>query len=1061
MKKLFYISMLLMLIAGIVLPCVDIEAAKQPENLYTSSAGIKHVVSSNTDITYTGNSWTDSDGNTKYEYVARISQAPIYNIDGTPVDCSWHGSEDAYVIVNNVFSAQVIGSYIVTMYQGQTMSWNPIVLVDSKEYAAKGNPVLLTVDPVNPNYQNNVLEWDYEVCVRRVRVIEGMIQETWIFDKNPKGTVWINSNTQQSAGFVWAIAPYAYDANDNALIINEYKQVMASEFDRAVYPVTIDPTETYYTSASDGMIMSASTPWATSWAQDPGSNVYDVLTWFQIGSRDNGGGNWYIGRVGLFFDTSAIPDSATISAANLSLYGKTDGSVADFNISITNGQPTYPHDPLVVGDYGKAYYSGIGNAGFNTSGFSTAGYNNISLNSTGMGWISLTGTTKFMVRSFKDINGTAPTSNEYVYAYSYEQGAGFRPYLEVTYAGSGVPTVTTNPVTYVTKTSARLNGYVNADGGEADTVSFNYQPWYNSAWNDCIEFTINASYVDADLTNFPVLVTGSQLNTTDPDFWTSTRANGSDILFTASDGVTKLNRELVSFCTSTYSMECYVNVTTVDDTADTKFYMYYNNSAGLENNSTATWDTDFHLVYHMNDNPNTSTIQDSTAGNRDGTKIGANEPLETTGAFNGDKAQFFDGVNDRINFVGNITNVTNQTAELYLTVNSTSVANNRYITSYGYLHHYIAINQSTITMRGDNAGAMTKTLITFSANNWFIYAGTYSQNGTYSWFDGMANGSPLSTTQYTKLPTTLSGTYIDNGTYNGTMTEYRLSNVTRSDAWLDATYHTLMTPTNFAPVTDVFNTTSTQSKNTGDSFYISQTGLVASSLYGYKAEAVNSYGTAWGHWLFFNISVTLGAPSNGLCNPTSSSIELTWSKGGNSSHTYIRWKTGSYPTGTADGNLLCNTSDVGYTHSGLTSGTTYYYRLWGEDGGTYSTTNTTIMCTTLAGAGVTSTPVAPSEPDTWTSGTNSSTIENLPIYDIGNSFWDTFSFPHNTGWMIASLSLVMVSGFIIYSRSKNLLVAILTVMIFSIVLSIIGMMPMWFVYAFAITSLGMSWKELR
>jgi len=190
------ILFLIVMLVSMCLPQLTLADSGKKGDIYAFSAGVSVVVDNNVDVTYTGKTWKEN-GNNKYEYIARISQAPIYNDDGSLVDCSWHGSEDAYIIINNVFSAQVIGAYITTTYQGQSMSWNPVVLVDSKEYVAKGSPKVLSADPINENYNNNTLEWDYGVCVRRVRVIEGLIQETWIFDKDPKGTVWIKDNAQK------------------------------------------------------------------------------------------------------------------------------------------------------------------------------------------------------------------------------------------------------------------------------------------------------------------------------------------------------------------------------------------------------------------------------------------------------------------------------------------------------------------------------------------------------------------------------------------------------------------------------------------------------------------------------------------------------------------------------------------------------------------------------------------------------------------------------------------------------------------------------------------------
>jgi len=95
--------------------------------------------------------------------------------------------------------------------------------------------------------------------------------------------------------------------------------------------------------------------------------------------------------------------------------------------------PTYPHDPLQVGDYNKSNYSGVGGV-LSTDDFSITSYNYLTLTATGRGWINKTGMTKLCLRADTEIAGTTPTSYEIIQIYSGNQGNPNRkPILQVTY----------------------------------------------------------------------------------------------------------------------------------------------------------------------------------------------------------------------------------------------------------------------------------------------------------------------------------------------------------------------------------------------------------------------------------------------------------------------------------------------------------------------------------------------------------------------------------------------------------------------------------------------------
>ena len=100
---------------------------------------------------------------------------------------------------------------------------------------------------------------------------------------------------------------------------------------------------------------------------------------------------------------------------------------------VQNGQPTYPHDPAVVGDYDKSFYSGDGGR-LDTSlvPIGGSGLDNVPLilNLSGRSWINLGGITKLVFRSLGDINGASDGQNN---TFSLARSGGLMPKLEITF----------------------------------------------------------------------------------------------------------------------------------------------------------------------------------------------------------------------------------------------------------------------------------------------------------------------------------------------------------------------------------------------------------------------------------------------------------------------------------------------------------------------------------------------------------------------------------------------------------------------------------------------------
>ena len=226
---------------------------------------------------------------------------------------------------------------------------------------------------------------------------------------------------------------------------------------------------TVYTSASDGCIYGVNANYTTAHDAANGTTVYNTSISYLVGQQ-LASGDYTLMRSFLFFDTSAIPDVSVITQVVLSLYLGSDfgNPVIDFDVVVRNGQPTYPHDPIVLGDYLYSHYSGDGGS-WNTSKYIGAGYHSITLNSTGIGWISKTGATKLALISQRDIDSITPITvdSETLRIRSYEDSLDHRAYLTITYHVP--PTVSISAVSDIGTITATGNGNVTDTGGTNST----------------------------------------------------------------------------------------------------------------------------------------------------------------------------------------------------------------------------------------------------------------------------------------------------------------------------------------------------------------------------------------------------------------------------------------------------------------------------------------------------------------------------------------------------------------------------------------------------------------
>lgn len=191
-----------------------------------------------------------------------------------------------------------------------------------------------------------------------------------------------------------------------------------------------ETTSTFLAMPQDGYIYASDTTYIATWYAGSGTvaSGSDIV----VGGQFYSYGLFFIYRAFLLFDTSAIPAGATVTNATLSVYVQIDNSVTDFNLTIMDGQPVFPHNPLQAEDFYFSHYSGNG-GNRSTSEISGVGYWNITMTSDGYDYITQDGVTKLALRSSRDIISIEPSGYEAVTLSSRDKGESYAAKLYVTY----------------------------------------------------------------------------------------------------------------------------------------------------------------------------------------------------------------------------------------------------------------------------------------------------------------------------------------------------------------------------------------------------------------------------------------------------------------------------------------------------------------------------------------------------------------------------------------------------------------------------------------------------
>jgi len=165
-----------------------------------------------------------------------------------------------------------------------------------------------------------------------------------------------------------------------------------------------------------------------------------------------------------------------------------------------------------------------------------------------------------------------------------------------------------------------------------------------AGWSFRKPITIDSTKVDADLTDFPVVI---HLNS-DSDLAEHAQASGDDIKFEDGNG-NQLSHEIESYDNSTGTLWAHVKLPSLSSTSDTTIFIYYGNSDASNQESVGdVWSNQHEAVYHLDESVGgtgtNNVYSDSTGNGNDG-----NDFVSASGQggkiF---KGQSFDGADDYV-----------------------------------------------------------------------------------------------------------------------------------------------------------------------------------------------------------------------------------------------------------------------------------------------------------------------------------------------------------------------------------------------------------------------------
>jgi len=381
-------------------------------------------------------------------------------------------------------------------------------------------------------------------------------------------------------------------------------------------------------------------------------------------------------------------------------------------------------------------------------------------------------------------------------------------------------------------------------------VNYADAAWYSGSYSYRKAIVIDSAQVDATLTDFPVLI-----NLSDSDLASKALSTGADIVFTSSNGTTKLAHEIEEYTSSNGELWAWVKVPSLSSSADTTIYMYYGGPPG-EEDPAEVWTNGYAGVWHLKEDGNTTAggYPDSTSNSNDGTGVSMTSSSDVTGQIS--RGQNFDGSADYID-LGSSSPFRQTSAITYsywTNIPTGSSGGHVMGTAVSGGHGSGGMNNTTGTINfswtpaDPGSDRNYSASVSLSNDNWYyvvntidfsgstsgsIYLNGQDQSATIS-VDDVVDGIPQ-TSYNTANGDSFGSRFINSRLYyGGSLDEIRISGVTRTSGWISTEY-------NNQSATSTFYTVNSEEARDSSvkirfrSFYLQDTNWYSSS-YKYRKE---------------------------------------------------------------------------------------------------------------------------------------------------------------------------------------------------------------------------------